>query len=291
MKNILLGLIIMAGLYACDNDDYLDNSGIERNYFAVPEGATDEESVLRREFYDQNEVYLLFSDTLGYREVTTLSGRKKMECELLNLSYNMSSGSGEYTFAFRPYETLAEKRAMAEFVGNDVLKNVPKLFRPYSVLLIGNMERSDEYETEELSVYSGMKAMAIACENVLELQPEEKVRLKNILVQGMVTSKLSSIPDSDFTLFYSYSQQYYGIPKNQVPTPIQSVGFLENYYYDFWKNFNSKEYDLLAYVEEIFKFSEFEFRETYAEYPIVIKKMEEVVKVLQSYGVKIYRRN
>lgn len=291
MRNILLGLIITASLYACDNDDYLDNNGVERNYFAVSENATDEESVLRREFYGQNGVYLLFSDTLGSREVTTLSGRKVIEYELLNLGYNMLSGSGDYTFTFRPYEMLAEKRAMTEFIERDVLKNVPKLFRPYSILLVENMQMADKYETEELSVYAGMKAMAIACENVSELQPEEKLSLKNVLVQKMVASKLSVIPDTDFSLFYSYSQSYYGISKYQVPTPIQSVGFLENYYYDYWKNFNSKEYDLLAYVEEIFKFSESEFRETYADYPIVIKKMEEMVRVLQSYGVEIYTLN
>jgi hypothetical protein len=45
---------------------------------------------------------------------------------------------------------------------------------------------------------------------------------------------------------------------------------------------------LKAYVEEIFKLSESEFRETYAEYPIIIDKMEEMVKVLRKHGVKVY---
>ena len=53
-------------------------------------------------------------------------------------------------------------------------------------------------------------------------------------------------------------------------------------------DFQSKEYDLKAYVEEIFKLSEAEFRETYAEYPIIIDKMEEMVKVLHKHGVKVY---
>ena len=53
-------------------------------------------------------------------------------------------------------------------------------------------------------------------------------------------------------------------------------------------DFHSKEYDLKAYVEEIFKLSEAEFRETYAEYPIIIDKMEEMVKVLHKHGVKVY---
>ena len=41
-------------------------------------------------------------------------------------------------------------------------------------------------------------------------------------------------------------------------------------------------------MEEIFKLSETEFRETYAAYPIIINKMEEMVKVLHKHGVKVY---
>ena len=43
-----------------------------------------------------------------------------------------------------------------------------------------------------------------------------------------------------------------------------------------------------AYIQEIFKFSEEEFRTTYKEYPVIIKKMEALVAVLHKYGVKIY---
>ena len=52
--------------------------------------------------------------------------------------------------------------------------------------------------------------------------------------------------------------------------------------------FNTKSLDVLAYVEEIFNLSETKFRETYAEYSVVIEKMEEMVKVLRKYGVNVY---
>ena len=52
--------------------------------------------------------------------------------------------------------------------------------------------------------------------------------------------------------------------------------------------FNTKSSDVLAYVEEIFNLSETEFRETYAEYSVVIEKMEEMVNVLRKYGVNVY---
>lgn len=289
MKNILLGLILVMSLYACDKEDWLHNDLPERNFFEIPEDATDEESVLRREFAERNGVYLLFNDTLGYQDVTGVSGGKVRKYELLRLGYDMLSGSQADTFVFSFYTTLVEKRSIAEFVEEEVLKNVPALFHPYSVLLVKDMERIDEYEySEELSVYSGMKATAIALGDILGLSSEEKLTLKNALIQEMIIRKISSVPDMEFSVFYSYSQEYYGISTSQVPVPIQNVGFLENYYYDFWKTFNTKQYDLLAYLEEIFRLSETEFRDIYAEYPIVIEKMEEMVKVLRKYGVNVY---
>lgn len=41
-------------------------------------------------------------------------------------------------------------------------------------------------------------------------------------------------------------------------------------------------------MEKIFDLSEVEFREIYAEYPLVIKKMEEMIKILREYGVNVY---
>ena len=41
-------------------------------------------------------------------------------------------------------------------------------------------------------------------------------------------------------------------------------------------------------MEDIFKLSVVEFREIYVEYYIIIDKMEEIVKVLHKYGVKVY---
>ena len=276
-------------MYACDKENWLYNDLPERNFFEIPEDVTDEESVLRREFAKRNGVYLLFNDTLGYQDVMGVSGKKVRKYELLRLGYDMLSGSQSDTFVFDFYTTLGEKRAIAEFVEKEVLENVPVLFHPYSVLLVKDMERIDEYEySEELSMFSGMKATAIAFGDILGVSSEERLTLKNALIQEMITRKISSVPDIEFSVFYSYSQEYYGVSKSLVPTPIQSVGFLDNYYNDYWKAFNTKQYDLLAYLEEIFQLSETEFRDIYATYPIVIRKMEEMVKVLHKYGVNVY---
>ena len=50
----IIGLLIIAGLWACSKEDWPDNSQSEANLFAVPAGATGEEAELRRGFFDRN---------------------------------------------------------------------------------------------------------------------------------------------------------------------------------------------------------------------------------------------
>ena len=79
MKKYILGVLMFASIWACSKEDWPDNSAPERNWLAPEEGATDEISVLRREFHDRNGIYLLFSDTLGIRENKTLTGETVYE--------------------------------------------------------------------------------------------------------------------------------------------------------------------------------------------------------------------
>lgn len=58
-------------LSACSEEEDLNPSGIKENYFEVPEDAMDPESVLRRNFYEQEKIYLLFNDTLRHEQIGT----------------------------------------------------------------------------------------------------------------------------------------------------------------------------------------------------------------------------
>ena len=143
----------------------------------------------------------------------------------------------------------------------------------------------------EYSFYAGMQSSVIAVGDFLMFTAEEKEVLKTNLVGNLISSRITAIPDDDWANFYSYSDEYYKLSSQYVvPEPIEACGYLPTYNTGGWggPDFHTKEYDIKAYVEEIFKLSETEFRETYATYPIIIDKMEEMVKVLHKHGVKVY---
>ncbi len=293
----IIGLLIIAGLWACSKEDWPDNSRPEVNPFAVPTGATGEEAELRRGFFDRMGLYLLFSDTLVAQEVNAVSGKKEKVYSKVHLEWNMvSTNQGIDSFICYPYKTLEEKKMVTEFVERGVLVNVPEMFYPYSIMLL---ERLVYYQYNygsykdpvEYSFYAGMQSTVITVNNLSAFTAEEKEELKTNLVGNLISSNISVIPEADWADFYSYSDEYYKLSsKYEVPDPIEACGYLPTYANTGWggPDFHTKEYDLKAFVEEIFKLSESEFRETYAEYPIIIDKMEEMVKVLHKHGVKVY---
>lgn len=291
----IIGLLIIVGLWACSKEDWLDNSQPEVNPFAVPADATGEEAEMRRGFFDRTGMYLVFSDTLMAREVNGMGGKKDVYIKV-HLEWNMvSTNDCMDSFICYPYKTLAEKKAMTEFVEREVLAGVPEMFYPYSIMLLDRLVYyHDNYGTfddpVEFPFYAGMQSTVIAVNNFSAFTAEEKEMLKTNLVGNFVSSNITAIPDDDWADFYSYSAEYYKLSSQfEVPYPIEECGYLPTYDMGWGgPDFHTKEYDLKAYAEEIFKLSETEFRETYAEYPIIIDKMEEMVKVLRKHGVKVY---
>lgn len=292
MKKYILGFVIAVCLWACSKEDWPSNDQLEVNFFAVPEGATGEEAELRRKFFDKTGVYLLFSDTLGCRNITTLSGETIVEWQVVDLMWNMNTNSFADSLGFFPYQVIGKKEAAAKFVQDELLTGLPELFYPYSILLTERLVLFENfygtYVPGEVAVYSGMQATAIALGDIATASDEEKETLKNEIMKAMIVNNLSLIKDSDLAVFYSYSTDYYDISSWNVPSPVESVGFLPTSASSWMVTFNTKSLDVLAYVEEIFNLSETKFRETYAEYSVVIEKMEEMVKVLRKYGVNVY---
>lgn len=296
MKKILFVFIVVAGLFSCSKEDWFENIQPEINFFAVPEDATGEEADLRRSFFDNTGIYLLYTDTLGVRETQAISGEIKFNVQVLDffwsmsplLKYNTDSLSLYY------YQNLSQKKDALLFVQNEILTIVPEYFYPYSILLLDSLARYPAQSGSHgpgvgIEILSSMQCTALALGNLSELTQAEKETLKNNLSEQIIIDHINLIPDEEFATFYTYSEAYYGIPTYNVTRPVESVGFLDTYVNSWTVTFNSQASDKLAFVEKMFELTEEEFRTTYADYPLVVSKMEEMVKILHKYGVNIYQ--
>ena len=186
------------------------------------------------------------------------------------------------------YSSISRKKAAMQYLKNEIISDLPELFYPYSILLLDRCvfytNSYGDYELgENIYTFSGLSSTAIALGDVENLTEDEKEKMNTSIIGEMVLARFSAIPDELFKSFYLYSAEYYGISQYDVPNPVETVGFLDSSY-----DFNTEENDKLAFAEKIFELSEDEFREIYAEYPVVIAKMEEMVKILRECGLNIY---
>ena len=295
MKNIyiILFCLILCNSSCSEDEAYLETDYPQENIFAPAQGAMDEESLLRREFFNATGVYLLFNDTLTTYTVTSLAGESVVVNEVFNPGYSMTSSSSGNKFEFNYYDDIELQKFASDFVKEEILPKIPKEMHPFSFLLTNSMLVSKkEYgyysEPELTNFYNGLQGAAVALGDLSILNENERKSLASDLLKNLIIAQIDKIPAAEFEKFYNYSNEYYDIYPWNVPNPYQSVGLLMTYADDWLVTFNTAKYDLRAYIEEVFAMSEEEFRTKYAEYPICIEKMEELIKVLGSYGIVVY---
>lgn len=302
MKKYILGVLMFASIWACSKEDWPDNSAPERNWLAPEEGATDEISVLRREFHDRNGIYLLFSDTLGIRENKTLTGETVYDYQILG--YDMTTPAwSQDSFSYQYYTNHDKRKKAVEFVEDCILPNISNLFWPNAVLLLDRLEYFkyvmidenwdwfEDYVFLNLTCQNKLQAMVFGIGDVTEKTEEEKEAMKNEILQVMVSEKVSLLPAKDMELFYSYSNEWYNVNGYVITDAgytFEELGLLAKLEDNGSISSTSKEYDLAAFIERIFAISKDEFYAQFQSSPLIIRKMEALVSVLQKYGVNIY---
>lgn len=92
MKHYILLLLLASAFWYCSNDEDVVPSNNDRNMFDMPDFSSEEEMKVRRDFYDATSCYLIFNDSLYYRNITTPSGSDP-ECVILDLKYQVKGTS------------------------------------------------------------------------------------------------------------------------------------------------------------------------------------------------------
>ena len=174
MNKIYYFLFLSLLLGACTKEDALEPTGANDDYFTVPATATDPESVMRREFYEETGVHLLFNDTLRHEQRGTFEdGNPRWYTETVDLGYSMTSFDDAPALTY--LQTKQEKEKAVEFVSKYILPHLGQAVRPYSFLMVNTIygRDPDTYRKGILKYYIGMRTMALSMEPILKLETEE----------------------------------------------------------------------------------------------------------------------
>ena len=187
MKYIYYFLILCAAstLWACSEDD-LTPIGSINNFLPDPE-ATDEESVLRRDFFEENGFYILFNDTLSHELLTVDSESDPYyRTETVDPNWQLTGYDSYTSYRFVYCQSMDQKRERAEFVSG-LAKRMEKinLTKPYSVLVVDSIITTlDSYGdiiVQSLDFCTSLRCFIIALPEIEGTEEEQDMLIANML--------------------------------------------------------------------------------------------------------------
>lgn len=315
MKHYIYSLISLVAVVvaACDSDDVVLGPS-ETDTWLHPYSASAADQELQLEFYHNNGIYLLFNDTLSKSQVSTNpDGTPFYDMETVDLTYYLTGSNTATTvvnqkFSYDYLSTDADKRVATSFVQDKLLPHLSGDLLPFSILLVDKINLwSRQYSSYPMTlsnpvVYAGYRCTAISAAGVADMDDAQQSAYCNQILQAVVNSKLSVLPDETFDDFYSFTLPFYDSYAMyeaaesffaMYHTPMD-IGLLDNRvsYYS-WSpegfviyNIAVKSYDLKDYTTAVFTYSDAEFSAKYGEYPIVMSKFKILKEIYESLGVR-----
>lgn len=289
--NCLVGLLLFS---ACSEDELVP-SGMNDNAFAVPDGQTDAVSGIRRSFYKQNGIHLLFNDTLR-KEYTGKDayGDDVWKVETIGLGYNLTASSNS-TINLEYLATQEEMEEAVRLVEKHILPHIQGgSLKPYSILIVKSMEEVDSYgDTDELAVWTNMRCLAISVGEWLEMDEDEQAEQGLGVLVALLQSKFSYTSDAAEPFLAYCDEYYYEDIVDYIPDwdrnieDIYALGMLD--YGEDWEDasydwFISDKADFNAFFDAVMSETEEEFAETYGEYPILMQKYKIMRDIIIDLG-------
>lgn len=295
---LLISCLLLLGVAACSEEDSLvADVDTMTNYFAPDPNATDEVSVLRREFYTTEKSYLLFTDTLRREELgVDFNGDMQYLTETLDMGYTIgNSMSVQYkTYTYEYLQTLAEKEASATFLKEYVLPHLPVSLRPFSWFPVYSIMDNTTYTN--FKALSGQRSIAVAVGySISDLSADEKEQLANVVLTTTLGSAIQS-KTKELTSFYEVCEglynEYFDTSDNPDYDPainmqsLKKAGFIVQpnvWGFPITGKYPDKTLDTSSFTEFVLNNSQSEVESLYEGYPKVILKaqiMREIIKQL-----------
>ena len=281
-----------------DSEDNLTPSPAMPNYFEPEASDNSAEAQLRRDFYGRTGIYLLFNDTLAY--YTDEYGIDRVET--IDFNWNFTGNViDEYSFKYIADDNKSDITARIEKYFIPYINFEGGAMKPYSIALFDKINSSDsDYDDfSSITFVNCWRSFGIATNDWVEIESEEEAKaMGKTLLRKLVDEKItiySSEVEDFFDICYDL---YYSSPAEEFPdwvddqdiTLIYEAGFL-TYYPDTWDydpeydEFPNRTSDLRLFKDAIFNEDEAEFREKWADYPIIILKYETLKNILINLGI------
>ena len=198
--------------HTCGEEDALTPSGNELNSFLPDESDHSPVAELRRSFYEETGIYLLFSDTLRHVQTgTDEQGRPVYDTEMVDFNYNLN-GDGDYNLRMEYYTTLEEMQAAAQTFKDEYLPHMGESMMLYSLLLLKNLEqdRYNEDDWQFLASASNIYCMGVATGDLANLTEEERAATALEVFKDIVDNAISEFDWDDYEgPFYDATGEVY----------------------------------------------------------------------------------
>lgn len=295
MKYLIVWSIVAIGALAACSEDNLTPTGLYQP-FAPAADATDEESVLRREFYEKNGFYILFNDTIRKEPVGTNSaGETVYKVETLDPAWQFTGSESNTEYRFAYCQGIDKKTRCADFV-TELSEQLTayNLAKPYSILVVDTlMTVTTSSKGEIVTRYDFLntfRCFILALPEIKEVDEEEVL----MLIANMAGSNLAAKYAGDLEEFFGVSvDYYYGYPLYEQDNEgyndeeeYYEEGFLQVTWEDLYP---SKAQDVSAYLYMVMTMTDEEIRKEFPLkwYPKVIQKYEAILPVILKAGIHL----
>lgn len=266
------------------------------DHFAPNPDATDAESVLRKTFYEEENSYLLFNDTLRHEPIgSDFNGDTYYFTETLDMGYAIGESSASVlpAYLYEYLESMEEKDAAVSFLKEYILPQLSSQLRPFSWFLVRSITNKMDYTTYE--VLNGQRSIAIAVGyTITEMSIDEKEILSNKVLAATLAASIAA-KEKELTPFYSFCEDLYG-GSFAINNPsdwelnmqlLNEAGFI--IVGDFWGYestgiYPQKKKDVNSFIDLVTNYTKQEIEEKYAGFPIVIEKAEIMRGLIESLG-------
>ncbi|MBQ4161295.1 MAG: hypothetical protein IJD84_00120 [Parabacteroides sp.] len=290
---IFLSVLLLGMLCACSEEDALVPEEADVvSHFMPNLDDNSQEAELRRDFYSEENSYLLFNDTL-YHELlgTDANGEPYYKTETLDILYSVGSDNTyENNHVYEYLSSYEEKEKAANFLQTYLLPHFGKQLRPFSWLLVNTIKYplyEDVYEYP--AVLSGERCIAVSVGKLAEMAEDEKLAFAQSLQINVLSGALASKREMDD--FYAFGESLYEqMDFNYVfiPDYAYTCGFLNrkiNPSTGMPMSFHpDKAADVNDFLLLVFNNTEEEVLSQFSGYPIVLKKYEIIKNLIVELG-------